>query len=116
MTKSDVEAAVCVLLDNALAATEAAAAAGPIVVRSGSERGSVFLTVEDEGVGVDPANVGRIGEPFFTTKETGQGMGLGLFVVRNLLEQLGGRLEVERRSPRGTSVRLCFAAKELASG
>jgi hypothetical protein len=58
MTKSDVEAAVCVLLDNALAATEAAAAAGPIVVRSGSERGSVFLTVEDEGVGVDPANVG----------------------------------------------------------
>ena len=116
MTRSDVEAAVCVLLDNALAATEAAAAAGPIVVRSGSERGSVFLTVEDEGVGVDPANVGRIGEPFFTTKETGQGMGLGLFVVRNLLEQLGGRLEVERRSPRGTSVRLCFAAKELASG
>ena len=54
-----------------------------------------------------PAGVlARVGEPFFTTKEPGQGMGLGLFVARALCEQIGGRLEIESIEGRGTTVRM----------
>jgi two-component system sensor histidine kinase RegB len=46
------------------------------------------------------------GEPFFTTKEPGHGMGLGLFLARSLLEQLGGGLELSSLMPAGTRVLL----------
>lgn len=45
----------------------------------------------------------RIGEPFFTTKEPGKGMGLGTFLVRTLAEQLGGRLTFESAPGEGTT-------------
>jgi two-component system sensor histidine kinase RegB len=44
----------------------------------------------------------RAGEPFFTTKEPGRGMGLGLFLSRSLVEQLGGTLEIASAIGRGT--------------
>jgi two-component system sensor histidine kinase RegB len=67
------------------------------------------VRVDDEGSGVAPELSGRLGEPFLTTKEPGQGMGLGLYLVRKLLADVGGVLEVVAREPAGTSVRLCFA-------
>jgi two-component system sensor histidine kinase RegB len=68
------------------------------------------VRVDDEGSGVAPELSGRLGEPFLTTKEPGQGMGLGLYLVRKLLADVGGVLEVVAREPAGTSVRLCFGA------
>jgi two-component system sensor histidine kinase RegB len=52
-----------------------------------------------------------VGEPFFTTKEPGQGMGLGVFVARALCEQIGGKLEIESAQGRGTTVRMSVNAK-----
>ncbi|NUP07613.1 MAG: HAMP domain-containing histidine kinase [Polyangiaceae bacterium] len=109
---SEIEAALTVLLDNALRATPSSEAPAPIVVRAGRRDGALFIAVEDEGIGVQDDTMRRMGEPFFTTRAPGQGLGLGLFVVRTLLQQVGGRLEVEQRSPRGTCVRLCFGAQE----
>jgi two-component system sensor histidine kinase RegB len=48
----------------------------------------------------------RIGEPFFTTKEPGKGMGLGTFLVRTFAERLGGRLSFDSVAGRGTTVTL----------
>jgi two-component system sensor histidine kinase RegB len=48
----------------------------------------------------------RAGEPFFTTKEPGKGMGLGLFLARTLVERLGGEVALESRTPRGTLARV----------
>lgn len=104
--RDDVEMAVCTLLDNAHHAM--AGRDGAIMVTLGAEGGTPFVRVDDEGHGVPEAMRARLGEPFLTTKEPGEGMGLGLYLVRKLLEVAGGALEVRERAPAGTSVLLRF--------
>lgn len=109
LSADDVEAAVCALLDNARHASSAAGTAEPISVVIARDGRGVVVNVEDAGSGVAPHLQGRLGEPFLTTKQPGEGMGLGLYLVRTLLEQAGGRLEVSAREPRGTRVTLRLA-------
>jgi len=66
--------------------------------------------VLDRGSGIPPEILARIGEPFFTTKVPGEGMGLGLFLTRALAEQLGGGLDVESDPGKGTTARLRLPA------
>lgn len=61
------------------------------------------IEVRDTGIGMPAEVLARAGEPFFTTKEPGQGMGLGLFVARAVLERLGGKLELASTPGRGTT-------------
>ena len=61
---------------------------------------SVKLAIQDTGLGIDPAIQARIFEPFFSTKE--RGTGLGLAVVRQIVESLGGHIEVASRPNEGT--------------
>ncbi len=103
----EIEAALGALLDNALHATGGGAA--PIGVVVAEEQGAVVVRVEDAGAGVAPHLAKRLGEPFLTTKEPGEGMGLGLYLVRTLLSHVGGGLEVAPAEPRGTRVTLRFA-------
>jgi two-component system, sensor histidine kinase RegB len=56
------------------------------------------LSVRDSGQGMTEEVLGRASDPFFTTKEPGRGIGLGLFLTRNVVSQLGGTLEF-RSSP-----------------
>jgi two-component system sensor histidine kinase RegB len=71
-----------------------------VVARQEGER--FQFVVSDNGKGMSPGTLRRIGEPFFTTKEPGKGMGLGTFLVRTLAEQLGGRLTFESTPQIGT--------------
>jgi two-component system, sensor histidine kinase RegB len=66
------------------------------------------LSVEDSGTGMTPEVLARAGEPFFTTKEPGEGMGLGLFLTRALVDQLGGQLELDSTPGVGTRVVLTW--------
>jgi signal transduction histidine kinase len=66
----------------------------------------VNIEVSDNGSGIDPALQGRIFEPFFTTKPPGTGTGLGLYVCRNLVDQLGGELTVESEAGKGSTFRI----------
>jgi PAS domain S-box-containing protein len=66
----------------------------------------VALTVRDEGEGMTPEVMARATEPFFTTKSSGKGTGLGLAMVHGFLKQSGGRLEIESEPRRGTTVRM----------
>ena len=106
---ADIEAALCALLDNALHAMGGSTARAPIVVTVAEDGGAPVVSVEDEGAGVPAHLAGRLGEPFVSTKDPGEGMGLGLYLVRNLIEQIGGRLEVSSRRPAGTRVALRLA-------
>ena len=64
---------------------------------------SVLFSVTDCGVGITAEVAQQLFEPFFTTKL--EGMGLGLSLCRTVVEQHGGILEFERRSPQGTIFR-----------
>jgi len=71
---------------------------------------AVLLLITDTGCGIAPDVLGRIFEPYFTTKSTGQGTGLGLATVYNLVEQAGGRVSVDSAVGRGTTFRLRLPA------
>src|SRR6266545_4721930 len=65
--------------------------------------GGARIEVADDGPGIPPQDLPRIFNPFFTTKEPGQGRGLGLSVVHSVIAEHGGRLWVENR-PEGGAV------------
>jgi len=66
----------------------------------------IRLTLRDNGLGMAPHVIERIFEPFYTTKPTGQGTGLGLATVWHLLTEIGGRIDVESTPNVGTAFHL----------
>jgi signal transduction histidine kinase len=60
----------------------------------------LLIVVEDSGMGIDPKNIDRIFEAFFTTKS--HGMGMGLSICRSIIENHGGRLSVSLGRPHGS--------------
>lgn len=71
----------------------------------------VCIEIDDTGPGIDQENLARVYDPFFTTKPTGQGTGLGLSVSRKIIELHHGRLELENRpDTRGARARITLNA------
>jgi two-component system sensor histidine kinase RegB len=87
-----------------------ASPAGVVVVRATVGTAGVRIEVADRGAGMPPDVLARAGEPFFTTKPPGRGMGLGLFLTRTLLERLGGQLELRSLPGAGTTAILSLPA------
>jgi two-component system sensor histidine kinase RegB len=87
-------------------AQEASPPEGEVVLRARVEGGDLCVEVEDRGAGMTPEVLARVGEPFYTTKPPGRGMGLGLFLTRAVVEQLGGALELDSHAGRGTTARV----------
>jgi two-component system sensor histidine kinase RegB len=81
-------------------------------VRIDAERDGdgVRIAVRDQGPGMPAEVLTHAGEPFFTTKSPGRGLGLGLFLARTVIEQLGGRLHIDSAPGRGTRATLALAA------
>nr|WP_248362626.1 ATP-binding protein [Anaeromyxobacter oryzae] len=70
----------------------------------------IRLAVVDRGRGMTPEVLSRVGEPFFTTKVPGEGMGLGLFLTRALAENLGGEFHITSTPGEGTEARIDLPA------
>jgi signal transduction histidine kinase len=80
------------LIDNALDAVPAGGRVDVLASRNGQ---GVAVRVVDNGPGIPAQDLGRIFDPFFTTKPMGQGMGLGLDIVRRLVRHNEAAIEVE---------------------
>jgi two-component system, sensor histidine kinase RegB len=93
--------AVQTLLQNALEAGEGAVGLGLETTAPGFR-----VRVSDAGPGMSPELLSRVGEPFFSTKPPGRGLGLGVFIARTLSQQMGGRLSLESQVGKGTSATL----------
>lgn len=88
------------LVKNAMDASEAGQ---PVTLIGDANLGRLRFTVRDSGAGMTPEALGRIAEPFFTTKEQQRGMGLGTFLVRVFAERLGGTLVFDSAVGHGTT-------------
>lgn len=77
---------------------------GRLTLTTGTAADGIWVSVEDTGGGIPPDQLQRIGEPFFTTKK--KGSGLGLMVVRRIIRDQRGRIDIDSRVGRGTTVRL----------
>ena len=113
------------LLVNARQALETAAAPVPdgrialgtprtpmVVIRTSVRNNTVSLEISDNGPGIAASQLPRIWDPFWTTKEEGEGTGLGLSVVHNIVTEHGGSIDVETRIGAGTT----FAVSLPSSG
>jgi two-component system, OmpR family, phosphate regulon sensor histidine kinase PhoR len=85
---------------------------GSVVVQAERSVDGVEIVVRDTGIGIDPANIARLGEEFFREKrrETKhvEGNGLGLAIVKRLVDRAGGRLRVSSTPGAGSEFRVIF--------
>jgi len=103
------------LIDNAI---DAAPAGGHVHIRAVRDGGAVRVDVRDDGAGIPRQLLDRIWEPFFTTKEVGQGTGLGLEIARRIVSRHhGGDIQVESVPGNTTfTVRLPLISAPAQSG
>ena len=92
-----------VLINLIMNALHAMPDGGTLGIGVGLQKDMVKLTVSDTGLGIPPGVVNRIFDPFFTTKEFGKGTGLGLTVVKGIIEEHQGSIAVESEEGKGTT-------------
>jgi two-component system, NtrC family, sensor kinase len=75
----------------------------PTVSASTKKTGSrIYITVSDNGNGIPQKVIDKIFQPFFTTKPTGQGTGLGLSLSYDIIKAHGGEIKVETKEGKGS--------------
>ena len=92
-----------VLINLIMNAIHAMPDGGSLRIAIASADDTVKLTVTDSGHGIPADSLKKVFEPFFTTKEFGKGTGLGLTVVKGILEEHGGSIAVESQEGKGTT-------------
>jgi signal transduction histidine kinase len=85
---------------------------GKLLVETSSPADAeISIVISDTGPGIPEEAMTKIFQPYFTTKKPGEGTGLGLFVTKTLVQQMGGRIEVKSRRHRGTTFTVTFAVE-----
>ncbi|MBM7620751.1 PAS domain S-box-containing protein [Bacillus tianshenii] len=93
-----------VLINTIKNGIEAMPEGGKIRIKVKKEQNFIYLLIEDEGTGIPSDLIERIGQPFFTTKE--QGTGLGLMVSMKIIENHGGAVSIQSQENKGTIVKI----------
>ena len=86
-----------------LNAIQAMSGGGKLTLRTSVENSQVRIDVQDTGCGISKENLSKLFTPFFTTKEKGSGVGLGLAVVRGIIERHKGEIKVQSEVGKGTT-------------
>ncbi len=112
--KADITQLERIIMNLVMNARDAMPDGGRLTVRlrpavGPDDREEVELGVCDSGEGIDPAVIGRVFEPFFSTKGSGKGLGLGLSTVQGIVEQHEGRISLSSTLGQGTQVLIRLA-------
>ena len=76
---------------------------GSITIKTQENKRQVSVAISDTGSGIEEADISKLGEPFFTTKAPGDGVGLGLFITYAIIEEHRGRITVDTEVGTGTT-------------
>jgi signal transduction histidine kinase len=87
---------------------------GTLSVRLRRKAAGVEVAITDTGLGIPPEDLEHVFEPFYTTKPAGRGSGLGLVVVRGIVADHGGTIELTSETGRGTCFQIFLPAGPLA--
>ncbi|HEY7728325.1 MAG TPA: ATP-binding protein [Candidatus Eisenbacteria bacterium] len=107
------EQALVALLVNAV---EAMPQGGTLSVGAEATDGEIRLSIADTGLGIAPDAVEHIFEPFYSTKERQEGVGLGLAVVHGIVQRHGGRIQVESELNKGTKFQILLPRRPPRAG
>jgi PAS domain S-box-containing protein len=101
--RAQLEQVVLNLIVNAEQALQGHGGVRRIIIRTRASRGGVVLSVYDSGPGIEPRHLDRIFDPFWTTKEPGEGTGLGLSLVHRIVSEHLGEIHVESEPGNGAA-------------
>ena len=108
-----------VFMNLILNARDAMPHGGQLEISVASDDHAAVVTFRDNGIGIAQENLNKIYDPFFTTKQIGQGTGLGLAVSFGIIQDHGGHIQVESQPGQGTvfylSLPLASARQQLAA-
>lgn len=95
-------------------ASEAVSENGEIIIRTiNTDSNTVRLEISDNGSGISPEDIPHIFEPFFSTKRDARGIGLGLPIVHGIVQNHGGKVEIDSVVGRGTTVSIVFPLRKV---
>jgi two-component system, NtrC family, sensor kinase len=103
-----IEQVVVNLLSNA---ADAVRDRGTVTVGTYLEANSVMISVRDDGVGIAEENLSRVFDPFYTSKDVGQGTGLGLYISHQIIQDHGGSIRVVSEPGKGTEFLLALPVR-----
>ncbi|MEP1891329.1 MAG: ATP-binding protein, partial [Cyclobacteriaceae bacterium] len=84
---------------------------GDIIITTELNDSKAIVKIKDTGVGIEDTNLVKVMDPFFSTKEPGKGVGLGLFITYNIISELGGKIEFNSKLGEGAE---CIISLNLA--
>jgi len=96
------------IIDNAI---RACSEKGSLRVKAWRENDVLIIDFQDTGCGMAKEQVSQVFDPFYTTREVGEGIGLGLSVAHSIVEAHGGQMVVASREGRGTRVRITLPGR-----
>ena len=108
----DAELMERVFYNLALNAAQATPPGGAVTVKTRAAGPVAEIAVIDRGSGIDPAHIGSIFNPFFTTKP--RGVGLGLAIVSKIVDEHGGKIAVESEPGKGSVFRVLLPMEPLS--
>ena len=108
MNMGKISQVVTNLLINAGQAIESTGVQGTITITTREFDGSVELSIQDTGCGIESSHLDKLFNPFFTTKPEGQGTGLGLSISFGIAQEHGGTLHASSKDGEGSCFTLCL--------
>ena len=111
----DAEALKQIIINIGLNAIQAMPDGGSLIITCKRVKDELTFLFQDSGIGIASENLPHIFDPFYTTKDVGEGTGLGLAVTFSLVQRMEGRISVDSEEEKGTVFMITLPIREQQS-